>query len=89
MSLGEKKGKINLNSLILQQVKCFSNQQGALVGGISALLIMVWISLHAQHDIATGDLKFAVKELSIDQCSYNFSAVAEVPNLTIKVDEGR
>lgn len=50
---------------------------------------MVCVLVYAQRDIDRGDLKFAVKELSIEKCNYTFATVAAATNSTLEVDEGR
>ncbi len=46
------------------------------MAAITSLLAMVWILVYAQHDVATGDLKFSVKPSSTEECHYAFTAVA-------------
>jgi solute carrier family 5 (sodium-coupled monocarboxylate transporter), member 8/12 len=57
--------------------------KSALVGGVSGLILMSWLSLQAQYAIAAGHLNFPPKELAADQCHYTFersnSTLSEVP----------
>lgn len=91
MPLGKAKSKEILMSHIIH--RCITqfalHRQGAFFGGISALLAMIYMLISAQHDISTGDLNFAVKPLSVDQCNYTFSGVAETLNSTLKYGEER
>ncbi|KAJ6639617.1 Sodium-coupled monocarboxylate transporter 1 [Pseudolycoriella hygida] len=47
-------------------------QRGAFVGGIVSLAAMVWMLISAQHAMASGELTFAVRPLTTDNCSYTF-----------------
>lgn len=47
--------------------------QSALIGGISGVILMSWISLNAQLAIASGHMNFPPKELDVDQCHYSFA----------------
>lgn len=44
------------------------------MGSATALSFMTWLCFNAQRAIATGELKFATKEVSTSGCSYNFMA---------------
>ncbi len=59
------------------------NRQGAFIAAITALLVMVWIVVYAQRDIATGDLQFAGKQSSTEECYYAFTADVKVTNSTL------
>jgi hypothetical protein len=48
------------------------NGSSALVGGIVGVCFMSWVCLNAQWAIASGALKFPHKEMSVDNCTYNF-----------------
>ncbi len=65
------------------------NRQGAFAGGFVALIAMIWMLICAQRDIATGDLKVAVKQLTTDRCNYTFLNVTEPANVMLKVDDER
>ncbi|KAG4078241.1 hypothetical protein HA402_011313 [Bradysia odoriphaga] len=62
-------------------------KKGALTGGIVSLLAMILMLIYAQHDIATGVLKFSRKPLSTDGCNYSFTSVVELTNSTLLVDD--
>ncbi|CRK94159.1 CLUMA_CG007678, isoform A [Clunio marinus] len=47
--------------------------ESALIGGISGVIVMSWISLNAQWAIASGNMHFEPKELASDQCYYTFT----------------
>lgn len=57
--------------------------QGALVGSTCALSFMTWLCFKAQHAIATGELKFATKDVSTSGCSYHFIAEEAMSMLAI------
>lgn len=48
--------------------------KSALIGGVSGVVLMSWISLNAQLAIASGHMNFPPKELASDQCYYSFVA---------------
>lgn len=50
---------------------------------------MIWLIINAQHDIATGDLRFASKSLTADECNYTFPNVTVAVTVTPLVDEQR
>lgn len=51
---------------------------------------MVSMLFSAERDIATGDFKPKVLELSVDDCNYTFNAInATAKNSTLNVDGGR
>ncbi|XP_076642731.1 sodium-coupled monocarboxylate transporter 1 [Halictus rubicundus] len=56
------------------------NAKGALLGGLSGLSFMSWISLSAEAAIASGKLKFDEKPVSTEGCYYTFP---QVENLMI------
>lgn len=56
--------------------------QGALVGSTTALSIMTWICFRAQQAISTGELHFAVKEVSTIGCTYQFTASSSHMNIS-------
>lgn len=56
------------------------------MAAITSLLVMVWILVYAQHDIATGDLKFAVKQSNTEECNYAFTE--ETINSTLQYNKG-
>ncbi|XP_077301640.1 sodium-coupled monocarboxylate transporter 1-like [Arctopsyche grandis] len=62
------------------------NSMGALLGGISGLVIMSWVCLNAQVAIANGNINFPHKPLSTEGCDYNFT-MKELPNLISSEDE--
>ncbi|XP_078051192.1 sodium-coupled monocarboxylate transporter 1 [Augochlora pura] len=51
------------------------NAKGALIGGLSGLSFMSWISLSAEAAIASGRLKFDEKPISTEGCYYTFPQV--------------
>ncbi|XP_037044539.1 sodium-coupled monocarboxylate transporter 1-like [Bradysia coprophila] len=57
-------------------------RRGAFLGGVVSLIAMVVLLIYAQHDMATGALKYAVKPLSTDGCNYTFPNVTEPTNST-------
>ena len=60
--------------------------QGAFIGGIGGLGFMAWITLGTQAAIASGDISFQTKPLSIDGCTYEFSTsspISTVVNSTV------
>lgn len=54
-----------------------------MIGGISGVILMSWISLNAQLAIASGHMQFPPKQLEVDQCSYTFtqmnSTISDAP----------
>ncbi|XP_034940832.1 sodium-coupled monocarboxylate transporter 1-like isoform X2 [Chelonus insularis] len=48
------------------------NARGALIGGLSGLGFMGWMTLSAQTAIATGNIRFDEKPVSTDGCTYWF-----------------
>ncbi|KZC10252.1 Sodium-coupled monocarboxylate transporter 1 [Dufourea novaeangliae] len=56
------------------------NAKGALLGGLSGLSFMGWISLSAEAAIASGRLKFDEKPVTTEGCYYSFP---QVENLMI------
>lgn len=48
------------------------NAKGALIGGLSGLGFMGWISLSAEAAIASGQIKFEEKPVSTEGCTYLF-----------------
>ncbi|XP_076687275.1 sodium-coupled monocarboxylate transporter 1 [Andrena cerasifolii] len=51
------------------------NAKGALIGGLSGLGFMGWISLSAEAAIASGRLKFDEKPVTTEGCYYSFPQV--------------
>ncbi|EDW07322.2 uncharacterized protein Dmoj_GI15680 [Drosophila mojavensis] len=49
------------------------NSKGALLGGVSSLLVMAWMCIKAQHDLVTGDLVYQRKPYSTLGCNYTFA----------------
>lgn len=76
-------------SKISYEHNCFSFKllcnihQGALVGGISGLVIMAWWCLTSQLAIARGQIAHAHKSLSTEGCTYNFTIVESVIEETV------
>lgn len=60
--------------------------QSALIGGIFGVLLMSWISLNAQWAIASGDLKFNTKPMSIDGCNYLFNYTSTIYTTQMPID---
>ncbi|XP_047119680.1 sodium-coupled monocarboxylate transporter 1-like [Schistocerca piceifrons] len=48
------------------------NSRGVLVGGLTSVVLMAWLSLGAQTYQARGDIRFATKPFSTDGCLYEF-----------------
>ncbi|KAH8381946.1 hypothetical protein KR009_001131 [Drosophila setifemur] len=48
------------------------NGNSALLGGITGVIAMSWVSLNAQWAIASGALKYSTKPLNVMQCDYSF-----------------
>lgn len=68
------------------------NAKGALIGGISGLGFMGWISLSAEAAIASGRIKFDEKPVSTEGCYYSFPQVEnlmllEPPDTILDSDE--
>jgi hypothetical protein len=55
-----------------------------LIGGISGVIAMSWVSLNAQWAIASGAIQFEHKTTSVENCDYNFDYTAV--NVTRIVD---
>lgn len=68
------KGELN-NERLNFEICFWFNQKSALIGGISGVILMSWISLQAQFAIASGDMDFPPKKLEADQCNYTFQPV--------------
>jgi len=49
--------------------------RSALIGGITGVIMMAWLSLNAQWAIASGQMEFPPKDLAVDQCPYTFDLV--------------
>ncbi|CAH1108785.1 unnamed protein product [Psylliodes chrysocephalus] len=49
------------------------NAKGALVGGMSSLVVMSWLCLSSQSLISSGDLTFPEKAVSTGGCHYHFT----------------
>ncbi|XP_055705827.1 sodium-coupled monocarboxylate transporter 1 isoform X1 [Phlebotomus papatasi] len=62
------------------------NGTSALIGGIFGVLLMSWISLNAQWAIASGDLKFNTKPMSIDGCNYLFNYTSTIYTTQMPID---
>ncbi|XP_077277700.1 sodium-coupled monocarboxylate transporter 1 isoform X3 [Temnothorax americanus] len=58
------------------------NAKGALVGGIAGLSFMGWLGLSAEAAITSGKIKFDMKPVTTEGCTYSFS---QVENLLISV----
>ncbi|TGZ46124.1 Sodium-coupled monocarboxylate transporter 1 [Temnothorax longispinosus] len=56
--------------------------QGALVGGIAGLSFMGWLGLSAEAAITSGKIKFDMKPVTTEGCTYSFP---QVENLLISV----
>ncbi|EDW00395.1 sodium-coupled monocarboxylate transporter 1 [Drosophila grimshawi] len=48
------------------------NSNGALLGGVTSLIVMVWMCFSAQHDLVTGDIVYQRKPYSTLGCNYTF-----------------
>ncbi|KAF5304402.1 hypothetical protein FQA39_LY19005 [Lamprigera yunnana] len=57
--------------------------KGALVGGVSGLVLMLWLCVRAQSEIAAGALLFLEKPFNTDGCDYHFTPKAVVTNFTL------
>ncbi|EDW78501.1 uncharacterized protein Dwil_GK16152 [Drosophila willistoni] len=49
------------------------NSKGALLGGFSSLLVMIWMCVSAQRDLVTGDLVYRRKPYSTMGCNYTYA----------------
>ncbi|XP_053695096.1 sodium-coupled monocarboxylate transporter 1 [Sabethes cyaneus] len=63
--------------------------KSALTGGIVGVLFMSWLSLKAQYAVATGAIVFPHKQMSVEECSYNFdrSVINATTTSLITADE--
>ncbi|XP_029719933.1 sodium-coupled monocarboxylate transporter 1 [Aedes albopictus] len=61
----------------------------ALSGGIVGVLFMSWLSLKAQYAVATGAIVFPHKQMSVEECSYEFdrSLVNATVSSSVTADE--
>ncbi|PSN35450.1 Sodium-coupled monocarboxylate transporter 1 [Blattella germanica] len=62
------------------------NSKGALVGGLAGMGFMGWIIGGTQEAIASGNMRFETKPLTVEGCSYEFvtpTSVYEVVNSTL------
>lgn len=48
---------------------------GAIVGGLSGISAMSWIVIGSRSAIASGDLVYAVKPISVDGCLFNITGI--------------
>lgn len=48
------------------------SSRGALLGGLSSLLVMAWMCISAQRDLMTGDIVYQRKPYSTLGCNYTF-----------------
>ncbi|XP_021928486.1 sodium-coupled monocarboxylate transporter 1-like isoform X3 [Zootermopsis nevadensis] len=48
------------------------NSKGAMVGGVACLGFMSWVCLGTQAAIASGDISFETKPVSVEGCTYSF-----------------
>ncbi|KAL5274150.1 hypothetical protein ACFFRR_000735 [Megaselia abdita] len=60
--------------------------ESTITGGVMAFIIMAWICIKAQLAIATGDMVFRTKPVSIDGCDYYFGNVT-ISNVTNFVED--
>ncbi|XP_043289201.1 sodium-coupled monocarboxylate transporter 1-like [Venturia canescens] len=51
------------------------NALGALIGGLSGLAFMTWITISAQTGIASGSIRFQEKPITTEGCTYWFQQV--------------
>lgn len=58
------------------------NGKGALIGGLTGLSFMGWLGLSAEAAIASGQIKFDVKPVTTEGCTYSFP---QVENLLLSV----
>ncbi|CAL1679277.1 unnamed protein product [Lasius platythorax] len=58
------------------------NGQGALIGGLAGLSFMGWLGLSAEAAIASGQIKFDVKPVTTEGCTYSFP---QAENLLLSV----
>ncbi|KMQ94834.1 sodium-coupled monocarboxylate transporter 1-like protein [Lasius niger] len=56
--------------------------QGALIGGLAGLSFMGWLGLSAEAAIASGQIKFDVKPVTTEGCTYSFP---QAENLLLSV----
>jgi len=59
--------------------------QGALVGGVTSMAFVSWISIGSQIAIAKGQIKFPTKPMSLEGCdsdllnnTHNFAAIPTI-----------
>jgi hypothetical protein len=59
--------------------------QGALVGGVTSMAFVGWISIGSQIAIAKGQIKFPTKPMSVEGCDFellnnthNFAAIPAI-----------
>lgn len=50
------------------------NEKGAFYGGLLSLSICGFVVLRVQNAIATGELKFQTKPVSVENCDYFYNA---------------
>ncbi|XP_066591504.1 sodium-coupled monocarboxylate transporter 2-like isoform X3 [Prorops nasuta] len=69
------------------------NARGALLGGLSGLSFMSWITLSAQAAIANGRIKFEEKPVTTEGCTYSFPQIENLelflPSDTIFNEENK
>ncbi|EDS34332.1 sodium/solute symporter [Culex quinquefasciatus] len=59
--------------------------RSALTGGIVGVLFMSWLSLKAQYAVATGAITYPHKQMSVEECSYEFDRSALNATVTSSV----
>jgi hypothetical protein len=58
------------------------SSKGALIGGISSIIVAGWVAFGSQTALARGTLRFENKPKSIDGCLYDFMATNATLNNT-------
>ncbi|XP_025261690.1 sodium-coupled monocarboxylate transporter 1-like [Camponotus floridanus] len=82
MSLGAITNGPSLGIFIMGILLPWVNGKGALIGGLAGLSFMGWLGLSAEAAIASGQIKFDVKPVTTEGCTYSFP---QVENLLLSV----
>ncbi|GAB1869712.1 Sodium-coupled monocarboxylate transporter 1 [Camponotus japonicus] len=82
MSLGAITYGPSLGIFIMGILLPWVNGKGALIGGFAGLSFMGWLILSAEAAIASGQIKFDVKPVTTESCTYSF---LQVENLSLSV----
>ncbi|GAB1869716.1 Sodium-coupled monocarboxylate transporter 1 [Camponotus japonicus] len=82
MSLGAITNGPSLGIFIMGILLPWVNGKGALIGGLAGLSFIGWLILSAEAAIASGQIKFDVKPITTEGCTYSFP---QVENLLLSV----